>query len=217
MSISYFTFSLKLSHQKLGWMKIMFKLIKVFIIAIITIATMSCSSNGDFCLLGSNKIENPDYSRTRWVSVNNKKVRATKSDIERCNQSAEDTKAALINIIAQLCHNGRISDDYLPDAVFIQKGYLEKKFISYFNKELTGTTDQVYVQLFTGIYSPSVDNLNKSCANCFSADGSFNNCELQLISLPHYTNYYFEQCMSRHDFTQFTPKKTVTYCKAPMW
>lgn len=185
------------------------------VIPIIAIISTSCSSRGEYCFLGTVKSTYPDYDKEYWRSVDKKKSKASKQDIEKCNQEAENAKNVLVNIFTQLCSDGHISPEYLPDAISIQHNYLGRR-----PKKLTGTTEQIIIKFLTDARKdelPSADRLNEACALYIPKEGVFYDYEGIDHDTFFYTHYSFEQCMLKNNFEQIIPEKTTTYCRGIGW
>ncbi|SCB85503.1 hypothetical protein GA0061081_10280 [Gilliamella bombicola] len=192
----------------------------IAIIAIIVVIVPSCSSRGELCLFGTVKSTFNDYKNAYWQSVDNKKSKASKLDIKKCSQEAENARIVLINIFTQLCTDGHISQEYLPDAVWIQHNYIENYYFGKSTEKLTGTTEQILTKFLAyddNDNFPSVDRLNKACARYIPKDGILYHYPEIGPDIPFYTNYYFEQCMIKNNFESIAPVTTKTYCKGIGW
>ncbi len=200
----------------------MAKLIRIFILTLMVISVNSCSSRGDFCLFGYTDSEFPDYDKEYWRSVVKNKSKASKSDLEKCNQETENTRVIMVNIFTELCSSGHISQENLPNAIAIQHNYLEDHFRSR-PKNLIGTTDQIFLRLLgENIENKplNADLLHKACARYIPQ----NNIRYHYQGIGpdsqffyYFNKYHFQQCMRRNNFELITPKKTERWCKGVMW
>jgi len=188
------------------------KKIFIFIIILTPISLIipACSSDGDLCLFGSSRYTYTDYNHPSWKSKDKKKTQYRIHFIEQCEQESNVKKNILFKIFHQLCYDGHISDEYLPDAIAIQNSFIKDL------GGLTGTTDEIFKKLL----NPSITNklnietFNKVCAYSIPKNGDIDDFK---IEVSYFEPFYFELCMSNFGFERTFPEKSERRCKGVMW
>ncbi|MCX8602431.1 MULTISPECIES: hypothetical protein [unclassified Gilliamella] len=201
----------------------MVRLVKIFVVTMIAFNVASCSSDGELCVFGTWVSEDSNYKRKYWRSTLWNKSKASKHDLEKCNQEAENIKVNLEKIFLDICSTGHISQENLAYAISIQHNYLEGYHFGKDSEEMKGTIDQIFTRFFINNDSKKASEAYKlklACARYIPKDGIYYDYKVvgpDSLFYKSFNEYNFEQCMLKNNFELIVPTKKTTYCKGIMW